>query len=457
MMNALQELAPYLTPQENAELTLLASLSNDVTATGAGEVIPYELPYVRGGCAKLYHNHAPEIVLHGPYETGKTFGVIAWFHWLMCQYPNAKGLWLRDVYKDLISSACETFERKVLATPLDDPQSPVRKFGGEKPEKYMYRNGSEILLKGLDRPGGLLSAEFDFIYINQAEEIDLAIYEILTGRATGRAGNTPFTQIMCDCNPGAPDHWILKRHSAGNLELYQQMHEDNPALFDDDGNMTEQGKITMHRLDAMTGVRYDRGRLGLWVQAEGAVYDNFSLEHNVTTEADYNPAWHTFWGCDDGYADGDGVGSPGHHPRVILVAQQRGDGGLNVFDEYYQTLQLPEQSIDEMLQRGYHKPRLAMVDSSAAEFRRRLGDRGIMNGGATHPVADGIKVVRRFICDGHGVRLLKIHPRCTNLIRELQAYRYDDKSSAVYAGEPKPLKISDHCPDSLRYLLWNFR
>jgi phage terminase large subunit len=457
MTSELIELQKYLTPLELEELTLLANSSSSARQQPGSDIIPYDLPHVRGGCAKLYHNHAPEIILHGPYETGKTFGVLAWFHWLMCQYPNAKGLWIRNVYKDLISSACETYERKVLGGCIDEANSPVKKYGGEKPEKYLYRNGSEIILKGLDRPGGLLSAEFDFIYINQAEEIDLATYEILTGRATGRAGNAPFTQVMGDCNPSFPGHWILERHHDGALELYQQMHEDNPALFDDDGNITRQGTETMRRLNLMTGARYERGRLGLWTQAEGAVYDNFSLEYNVTTDAEYNPDKHTYWGCDDGYAHGDGPGSVGFHPRAFVVAQQRGDGGFNVFDEYYQTLTLPEKSIDDFLARGYHKPRLAMVDSSAVELRRRLADKGIMNAGGSHKITDGIKIVRRFICDGNDVRLLKIHPRCKNLIRELQAYRYDDRSSMVDAGEPRPLKVDDHLVDALRYLLYNFR
>ena len=53
--------------------------------------------------------------------------------------------------------------------------------------------------------------------------------------------------------------------------------------------------------------------------------------------------------------------------------------------------------------------------------------------------------------------MLKIHPRCVNLIREMQMYRYDDKTKVSEAGEPKPLKLDDHLTDALRYLIWNFR
>jgi hypothetical protein len=60
------------------------------------------------------------------------------------------------------------------------------------------------------------------------------------------------------------------------------------------------------------------------------------------------------------------------------------------------------------------------------------------------------------ICDGNGVRLLKVHPRCQNLTEELSAYIYDDKGQ-VPGGDRKPFKISDHGPDAVRYLAWRLR
>ena len=91
----------------------------------------------------------------------------------------------------------------------------------------------------------------------------------------------------------------------------------------------------------------------------------------------------------------------------------------------YETQQLPEASIDDVLDRPYNRPYLAQVDSSASELMRRINSYGITTGKATHRVTEGIKVTRRFICDGHDVRSLMIHPRCVNLIRELQSYRYN--------------------------------
>ena len=78
---------------------------------------------------------------------------------------------------------------------------------------------------------------------------------------------------------------------------------------------------------------------------------------------------------------------------------------------------------------------------------------GVYAVGATHSISEGLKLVRQMICDGHGVRLIRIHPRCKRLISCLQSYRYSE-STAAPGGEVKPLKIDDHLPDALRYLAW---
>ena len=204
-------------------------------------------------------------------------------------------------------------------------------------------------------------------------------------------------------------------------------------------------------------ILFQREYMAAFRVSEGLVYDQFSLSENVTLDAEHHAGWPIYWGVDDGYAHGEGEGTPGYHPRVILQAQQRPDGGFNIFNEYVATLELPERTLGEVLSRPYALPQLALVDSSAAELRRRIAERGILSAPGSHKVSDGIKVVRRFVCDGNGVRMLKIHPRCQTLIREFQSYRYSTTRHAAEAGEPKPEKLDDHCMDAIRYLLFNFR
>lgn len=169
-----------------------------------------------GGAREFWKSKHHEIILDGPFETGKTFAVLYKFHCLCIKYPGVRALMVRQVYNDLVKSAIATYEKKILPVDTEHPDSFVQKYGGERPTKYLYANGSEIIVAGLDRSESVLSAEFDFIYVNQAEEIPLDTWETLVGRATGRAGNAPYPQIMGECNPSYPEHWILQRRLNGH-------------------------------------------------------------------------------------------------------------------------------------------------------------------------------------------------------------------------------------------------
>lgn len=185
------------------------------------------------------------------------------------------------------------------------------------------------------------------------------------------------------------------------------------------------------------------------------VFPTFTAD-NVTADADYDPAnGAVYWGADDGYARGQGPGYADYHPRVILLAQVTPRGELNVFAEYAQCL-VPDYdiTIQDVLDYGYPEPEMIYADSSASMFRAAFSQHGLYNVGATHDVSEGIKNVRRLIVDGNDMRLLRIHPRCEHLIRELEGYKYNPNTTQSKTGEQKPLKIDDHGPDALRYLCW---
>src|SRR5262249_55713017 len=140
-------------------------------------------------------------------------------------------------------------------------------------------------------------------------------------------------------------------------------------------------------LNLLTGVQRQRLVEGKWVQSEGVIYDNFDPDVNVSSAADFDPALPILWGVDDGYAYVAGTGTNSYHRRVFLIAQETGEGGLNVFAERYSTNEASyDTSIDAVLELGYPRPDLAYVDSAAAMLRGALTVRDIANMGATHPV-----------------------------------------------------------------------
>jgi len=219
-------------------------------------------PKFYGGAAEFWRYKGQEVILTGSYETGKTYAAITKLHALLVKYPNSRAFITRQTYKSLIPTAIVTYEQKILPVPPDDPKSAIIKYGGSKPDFYEYPNGSHLLVVGMDSPDKLLSGEFDFGYVNQAEEISLDAWEKLVGRCTGRAGNAPYTQVMGDCNPSHPQHWILHRAS---LKMFEQLHKHNPSLMNQlTGQWTEQGNKTISILSSLTGLRKKRGYEGKW-------------------------------------------------------------------------------------------------------------------------------------------------------------------------------------------------
>ena len=211
---------------------------------------------------------------------------------------------------------------------------------------------------------------------------------------------------------------------------------------------------------------------------------------------EYDRALPVEWWVDDGYARGGGPGTAGYHPRVILFVQKRrGTGPVAVFAELYQTQTLTDRSISDALgisvgalnagravrwphnlRRGdrlhpaavppgmhvgrgwpYRPPEVCYVDSSASELRAALNEKADLDTvRATHSVEEGIKLVRALVRDGNHHMGLKVHPRCRDLIRELEGLHYAEREETARAGsgQRKAVKIDDHGPDAVRYGVW---
>lgn len=353
-------------------------------------------------------------------------------HGFNLRYPGSVGLMVRKTLKAANRSCVPTMWKVIGGV-----RSGIE--WNKADNTFRYPNGSMIYTGGMQDEDQRESVRsiggdggVDWIWVEEATALTEQDYNELLARLRHTAA--PWRQIILTTNPDAPGHWINQRLIIGReAAVYESVASDNPHLPDS----------YFDTLKTLTGVQYQRLVLNKWVQAEGVVYDNFSVPDNVTEDAEYNPDWPVVWGVDDGYALGGGKGTESYHPRVFLLAQFTPQGGINVFAEYYKCLEVEEQSIQNVLDLGYPKPEIAYVDSSAAQLKARIWGMGVQTVGATHVVTEGIKNVRRLICDGNNRRLLKIHPRCKQLIDELQSYAYGDSMTSIN-GERKPLKLNDH-------------
>lgn len=384
----------------------------------------------RGAALQFQTLQAPEVIIEGPSETGKTLSILNRIHRLATETKNLQALIVRKQLTDTYSSVLQTFQNKILRP------GGVNVYGGERPQWYDYDSGARIWIGGLDKSGKVLSSEYDIVYVNQAEELTLEDWETLTTRTTGRAGNLKSWSMTCgDCNPRGSKHWILERAKAGRLQLLHSVHRDNPALFDDAGNLTEQGKRTFATLENLTGMRRQRLLEGKWATPEGCVYDNFSIDVNVQHR---DPSEFQYWimGMDEGYV----------HPAVILQIGIDSDIRLHVFREFYERGKVQSAIVEAAVAMcRQHRPVVVCVDSSAAGLIADLLNAGLPAESHKGRVLDGIAIIQDLLkVQGDGKPRLTVAPGCTNTINEFESYVWR-------MGKDEPVKDNDHALDAIRY------
>lgn len=384
----------------------------------------------RGGARELLLASDPDILIVGPAGTGKTLAACYKVHLSLLKYPNSRALMCRKVLEDLKSGMLTTYINGV-----QPHMAGVKEFGGNRfyPAEFRYPNGSVMLVVGLDKPGKVMSAEFDMILVNEGTEIESdEAWQKLKSRL--RNGKMPFQQIIADANPSYPQHWLNQRCNDGRTRRIISVHKDNPAYWDAKRNdWTPLGKqYVLTTLGDLTGVERDRLLEGKWVLAEGLVYPTFDT---AMIRAEDVHGWRTVMGCD--------IGST--NPTAILTGHVAGDERLHISHEVYRRDLSSDDIIDLITTEADRcKPEAIYIDPSAKGVIKSLTDKGYKARTAKNDVLEGVRQVKSVLKRG-----FSIDSSCTETIREFGEYAYPKKSTLP---TDKPEKDHDHAMDALRYL-----
>ena len=386
----------------------------------------------RGASADLFRHHEPEVIISGPAGTGKTYGALWRLHLAALKYPGMRALMVRKTQEDLTASAVVTYRERVL-TAGDFGVTP---FGGSKfrPASFVYPNGSQILVGGLDKADKVMSRDYDLIYVNEAWEIDEDAWQKLTTRVNRPGQVMPFNQVFGDTNPQGPSHWIYRRcHHDKKATMLWSKHQDNPTLWDAaTETWTEAGQMYLATLSNLKGHLRARLLEGIWVAADGAVYPAFNRNTHVR-EVD-TEGWRTILAVD--------VGS--RNPTAILTVRVASDERVHVAAETYRRNMSSGDITNAITETADAcDPETIYLDPSAKGYILELQRLGYPVVGANNDVIEGIGRVTDML--EHG---FTIDPSCVNTIAEFESYRYPDGKRS----EPdKPLKENDHALDALRY------
>lgn len=420
--------------------------------------------HFRGAALDVFRRREPEVLLAGPAGTGKSYAALQKVHMMALANPGMRALLVRKTHVSLTETGLVTFREHVLQEAL--ATGLVRWYGGsgDKPAAYLYSNGSTVVVGGMDRAMKVMSSEYDLAYVQEATELTLEDWEMITSRL--RNGVVSFQQLLADCNPQQPTHWLKKRCDEGKTVMLYARHEDNPVLIDPDGQWTHRGAAYISKLDNLTGVRRLRLRFGQWAAAEGIIYEGWRPELHLSDRKQLPHEWTRLWSVDFGYTN----------PFVWQMWAIDPDGRMWLEREIYRTQRLVEDHAKDILnvvtkQDGvtwkYPRPRAIICDHDAedrATLERHLGMGTVA---AWKSVADGIQAMQvRLRPAGDGLpRLMVLRTALVErdealaqvgkplgFSQEVEGYVWKPPPAGAQKALPdEPLKLDDHSMDAGRY------
>jgi PBSX family phage terminase large subunit len=417
----------------------------------------------RGDNLAIQEMTDPEVLLCGPAGSGKTLAILHKINRRMWEYPGARTLIVRKVRADLAQSILVTYERDVLG--LDNPicAGVLR----ENRLSYRYPNGSEVVVGGMDRPGKILSSEYDLIYPAEAVQFEQNDWETFLMR--NRNFVIPYQQILADTNPGHPQHFLKQMADAGAIRFLNSFHKDNPAYWDvEKEDWTPRGRMYVQgTLGRLTGVRRARFLENKWVIAEGAVYEEFSDAIHVIDRFEIPREWKRYRAADFGFSN----------PFVMQWWAMDADGRLYLYREIYMTQRTVAQHAKQIKElTGDERIEFTVTDHDA-EDRATLHQNGIKTVAAEKAISVGIQEVKeRLAVAGDGKprifflrnSLVELdenlvdsdsperHTSPVSTLEEFPAYVWP-KGEDGKTKKEKPVDADNHGMDTMRYMVMAVR
>ncbi|HEY9409337.1 MAG TPA: PBSX family phage terminase large subunit [Pseudonocardia sp.] len=380
-------------------------------------------------------------VWHGAIRSGKTIAsLLAWMLFVAAAPTGGELV--------IVGKTLQTIERNVIA-PLKSADlfgefsRHVHHTDGANTAVILGRTIHLIGANDAKSEGKLRGMTCAGAYVDEATLLPRGFWVQLLGRCS-----VVGSRIFATTNPDNPAHWLktefLDRESSLDLRAWHFTLYDNPSLTQE-----YRDNITAE----FVGLWHKRMVLGLWVVAEGAVYESWDPDTHVVAELPRIERW-VAAGIDYGTTNPFaalllGVGAD---HRLYLAREWRYDRKLerqSLTDAEYST-HLREQLTEwaDLDDAPRSSPDWVVVDPSAASFKVQLyrdGVRNVIDG--DHDVRRGIRLTSSLLATDR----LRVHESCTGFITEAPGYSWDDK--AAERGEDKPIKVADHSLDGGRYAI----
>lgn len=385
------------------------------------------------------------LLLTGSAGGGKSYLAGFKLHAFCLMYPGAMALMLRKTRESMTNSTVLFMERGIIAG-----ATAVRHYPSK--HRFEYTNGSILAYGGMadDQQREQIRSigqdgSVDIVWMEEATGFTENDFNEVTARIRGKAAG--WRQIILTTNPDTPSHWIYKRLIQGaEAAVFYSGAVDN----------THNPLDYIRNLKRLTGVLGLRLRDGQWIQAEGAVYEEFSDPVHVVDEYDPTQAKRHVAGVDWGFTN----------PGVILVFAVDGDGRMVLVREVYRTKRLIEwwTNTARDLQAEYGIETFH-CDPSEPAYISQFQVAGLPAVAAINDIRPGVDAVKQrlALAEDERPRLqflrtantdtdpdLEFAKRPTGILGEITAYVWP-KSSEGKPIKEIPVKENDHGMDAIRY------
>jgi PBSX family phage terminase large subunit len=379
----------------------------------------------------LLKSGAKHILLFGGSRSGKTTVLVMAIIYRALRFAGSRHLICRYRAKDARSSVL----RETLIPWLNNT---VGKNG------YTYLahesmitlfNGAEIWIGGLgdrEQADKILGHEYCTIYFNEISQLSYAAVTTAYSRLAMRVQGCK-NLFYYDCNPGSPLHWafkifVLKRifltgEPLEKPELYQSMllnPEDNRDNLPED--------YISDILDVLPEKQKARFRDGLWVKAEGVIYDKF--DETMIVKVDELPERF------DRYAAGQDFGLNITFVKIAWLGDV-----IYVLGDYGAFNMTTQSFNEEVTARGLFDGDVFPVYCDPAGGERIQEITGGTK--ANNSVESGIDFINAKI----ERRQFFVYEKCTGVLSEIWDYCRDEAGQIV--------KVNDHYLDALRYAIFS--
>jgi phage terminase large subunit len=360
----------------------------------------------------LKHSDKKIVVEQGGTRSGKTYNILLWIIFEYTYRNTGKTITIcRKSFPSLRASVMRDFFEILRNYELYNED-----YHNKSSNEY-HLNGNLIEFISLDQPQKIRGRKRNLLYINEGNELFYEDWQQLVFRTDGR--------IIIDYNPSESFHWIYdKVVPREDCDFYQTTYRDNPFL----------DKSIVDEIERLRDTDEDYWRiygLGERGMSRATIFQFGQSE--IPTDAKL-----ISYGLDFGYTN----------DPTALVAVYQLDNHLYLEELIYRT-GLTNRDIHAHFQ-SFNLDRRDEIFADSAEPKSI--DELHRFGWNVKPTVKGADSVNA------GIDILKRHklfvtPRSSNLIKELQNYKWvEDKNGNLLN---KPIDAFNHGIDAARYAVAN--